>query len=335
MPASSWDRASLRPVRCSRAAPGSSAFRKSIDGSSPPASPRLSFTRAIDRLPVFDPVTARAAVDSVLALGGAFVKARTYVDSTTFFAIARRAKERGVDFIGHPPPDGVSWVDAARAGMTGIEHMGGAYQAQFGSMTPPERQTAFAALARIPIYLDPNVVGDAVRAMPDSVVAAFVGDSLGRRHPPMATAPRPLLELFRRDLAIRLLESRMAPTDWMAVYRREVALLGEAYRAGVPIVAGTDVESLLIFPGWSLHEELRLLVRDVGLTPLDALRAATTVPARALHLESVYGAIAPGMIADLILFSANPIEKIGNVDLIDVVVAAGRVVTVGSQGDRR
>jgi hypothetical protein len=296
--------------------------------------PRLSFERAIERLPVVDAISARNAVDSALALGAQFVKARTYVDSATFFTIARRAKERGVDFVGHPPPDHVSWVDAARAGMTGIEHMGGAYQAQFGSLTPEERRKAFQALAALPVYLDPNVVGDAVRAMPDSAAIAFVGDTAGHDHPAMAEAPPHLVELFRRDLAIRLLESKIEPTDWRSGYRKEVALLHEAYASGVAIVAGTDVESLLTFPGSSLHQELRLLVRDVGMTPLDALRSATIVPARALHLEQTSGAIRPGMAADLVLLAANPLERIDRIDEIVAVIAQGRLVTPTAGGAR-
>jgi imidazolonepropionase-like amidohydrolase len=289
--------------------------------------PPLSFRPAIQRIPVADPTSARAAVDSALARGGDFVKGRTYVDSATFFAIARRARERGTDFVGHPPPSSVRWVDAAQAGMTGIEHMGGAYAAEFGAMTADQRAAAFRALADAPLYLDPNVVDEEVRAMSDSAVAAVVADTLGSTHPAMRLVSHHLLESFRRDLAIRLLENRMQPPpDRAGFYRREVALLGEAFRAGVPVVTGTDLGALLMVPGSSIHDELRLLVQVVGLRPIDALRAATQTPAKALHLEATRGTVAVGKAADLVLLSGNPLEDIRNVDRIALVIAGGRVV---------
>lgn len=289
--------------------------------------PTLSFRSAIERLPVVDQATARDAVDTALARSGAFVKGRTWADSGSFLAIARRARERGADFIGHAPPADVPWTEAARAGMTGVEHMGGSYRAAFGKMSPEARQAAFEALARAPLVLDPNLAGEVVRGMADSAVERILADTLGRDHPAMRDLPPRLLEVFRRDLAIRQLEARTYPMpDQAARYRQEVALLAEAYRAGVPIVTGTDVQSLLIFPGWSLHTELELLVRDVGMSPLDALRAATVIPVRTLHLEASLGPIAPGRAADLVLLSANPLENIGNTRTIVAVVAAGRLV---------
>ncbi|TQF66359.1 amidohydrolase family protein [Rhodococcus spelaei] len=105
-----------------------------------------------------------------------------------------------------------------------------------------------------------------------------------------------------------------------------VAALGEAaafaaalrtvaalYRAGVPIVAGTDANALPGVPfhvkhGQSLHHELELLV-DAGLSTTDALRAATSLPARHFGLTD-RGAIAPGLRADLILIDGDPLADI-------------------------
>jgi hypothetical protein len=212
--------------------------------------------------------------------------------------------------------------------MTGIEHMGGSYLEQFGPMTPDQRRAAFAELARAGVVLDPNVGGEAVRALSDSAVATVVADTLARAYPEMKGIPPHLLELFRRDLGIRELEHRMAPVrDWPASYRKEVALLQEAHRAGVRIVAGTDVPSLLMVPGASLQDELRLLVRDVGMTPLEALRAATLEPARALHLEASHGTVAVGKAAELLLLDADPLADIANLARISLVIAGGRAIT--------
>ena len=64
--------------------------------------------------------------------------------------------------------------------------------------------------------------------------------------------------------------------------------------AGVRILAGTDIGGLNVFPGRAIHEELALMVRDVGLTPLEALQAATLHAAAGLGLERELGSIEAG-----------------------------------------
>ncbi|TNF90414.1 MAG: hydrolase, partial [Gammaproteobacteria bacterium] len=91
---------------------------------------------------------------------------------------------------------------------------------------------------------------------------------------------------------------------------------------GVPIGAGTDTPIGLGIPGWSLHTELAQLV-DAGLTPQEALYAATVQAARFLNLEEKVGQVAPGMRADLVLLKANPLEDIGNTRKISRVMLSG------------
>ncbi len=105
-----------------------------------------------------------------------------------------------------------------------------------------------------------------------------------------------------------------------------MAPLAEAFRAGVPIVTGTDLGALLMIPGRGIHDELRLLVQVVGLRPIDALRAAKLTPVQALHLESTRGTIEVGKVADRVLLTGNPLDDITNVDRIAAVIAGGRVV---------
>lgn len=113
----------------------------------------------------------------------------------------------------------------------------------------------------------------------------------------------------------------------------DLALAREGYRrmqhfarrfqdAGGLVLAGTD---MLPWPGAGLHEELRLLV-VAGLSPMEALQAATRNAARALGWESRTGTIVAGLDADLVLLDADPLRDITNTTKIWKVIRAGRVL---------
>jgi hypothetical protein len=98
----------------------------------------------------------------------------------------------------------------------------------------------------------------------------------------------------------------------------------ELKEAGVKLLAGTDMPQAFVYPGFSLHQELELLVRS-GLTPLEALRTATYSPAEFLGALDSLGTVAQGKVADLLLLDANPLADIRNTRRIAVVIANGRV----------
>jgi parallel beta-helix repeat protein len=95
------------------------------------------------------------------------------------------------------------------------------------------------------------------------------------------------------------------------------------HQAGVRILAGSDAAYVGAFPGFSLHDELELLMA-AGLRPAEALRAATLGPAEYLEATDSLGTVAPGKLADLVLLDANPLEDIRNTQRISGVVANGR-----------
>jgi imidazolonepropionase-like amidohydrolase len=103
-------------------------------------------------------------------------------------------------------------------------------------------------------------------------------------------------------------------------------LTSRMHQAGVPIGAGTDTPINLSIPGYSLHSELEMLVR-AGLTPLQALEAATLKPAEYFSLQDEMGSIETGKRADLVLLDANPLDDISNTRLIDLVISKGRLVS--------
>lgn len=109
-----------------------------------------------------------------------------------------------------------------------------------------------------------------------------------------------------------------AHRDWM------FNMVNKVHQTGIDIMAGTDCPIFFLTPGRSLHEELRVLV-EAGLSPLDAIKAATLNPARYFHMEDELGTIQEQMWADVLILNANPLDDISNTLNIDAVIRQGKV----------
>jgi imidazolonepropionase-like amidohydrolase len=112
--------------------------------------------------------------------------------------------------------------------------------------------------------------------------------------------------------------------DREALVRGDVEMVRRMHKAGVRLLAGTDTSAPLVVPGLSLHQELGLLV-EAGLTPAEALRAATLAPAQCLKMDDRLGTVEAGKLADLVLLGKNPLDDIRNTLTVEAVVAGGRV----------
>jgi len=108
--------------------------------------------------------------------------------------------------------------------------------------------------------------------------------------------------------------------DAAARFTAELQTVRLLHEAGVPIVAGTDQS----VPGYSVDREIELYVK-AGFTPMEAVQAATLIPARAMGMEKDSGTIEPGKRADVILVDGNPLENISDLRKVSVVFAAGRM----------
>jgi len=112
------------------------------------------------------------------------------------------------------------------------------------------------------------------------------------------------------------------PTDRSAmgekVFEKEIAIVGALHRAGIAIVAGTDQT----VPGYSLHREMEIYVQ-AGFTPMEAIQAATIVPARVLGLDKELGTVEKGKRGDLILIDGNPLDDIRNARNVEYVITNG------------
>jgi imidazolonepropionase-like amidohydrolase len=102
------------------------------------------------------------------------------------------------------------------------------------------------------------------------------------------------------------------------VFAKELAVVDALHKAGVPIVAGTDQT----VPGHSLHREIELYVQ-AGFTPIEAIQAATIVPARVMGLDKEVGTVEPGKRADVIILDGNPLESIHNIRKVEFVITNG------------
>lgn len=112
--------------------------------------------------------------------------------------------------------------------------------------------------------------------------------------------------------------SAQAFTQW------SYAMVDKLQDSGVKVMAGTDNPIGYLTPGFSLHKELAFLVES-GLTPMEALTAATLHPAEFMRVDDKLGTVEVGKLADLVLVDADPREDIGNAHKINTVIKDGRV----------
>ena len=110
----------------------------------------------------------------------------------------------------------------------------------------------------------------------------------------------------------------------MDFYLKGLELTGKAHQVGVRILAGSDANDTYSFPGMGLHDELQELVL-AGLSPMEALKAATFNPSDYFNLTKDYGSIEVGKVADMVLLNANPLEDISNTIQINHVFFNGAI----------
>ncbi len=117
-------------------------------------------------------------------------------------------------------------------------------------------------------------------------------------------------------------QSRSAPDAPAPPWERTIELAGRAHRAGVRLSLGTDAGMIAVFHGLAVHRELELLVR-AGLTPIQALAAATTAAAAKVGVDERLGTVEVGKEADLLILREDPLDDIRNTRAIDMVIKRG------------
>lgn len=290
------------------------------------------------RLTVENPEEARAAVDSLTRIRVDWIKHHNGVPPVAYPALADAARSSGVPFGGHVPY-GTSVREAISAGIQSQEHTTALLE-----VAMPDEAVQAARRA------DADALGDALDDWLETeaprLFSAFVDGGTAftptltaargaaRRDDPFydpasdsahAYAPDALRKFWS---AFHELTPELPPAvvegRWM-VFEKSVELTRVAHRSGVTLLAGTDVGAPYAIPGFSLHDELELLV-EAGLTPMEALRAATVAPARVVGVGDFVGTISEGAAADLVVLDADPTAEIGNTRRIRAVIRGGRLL---------
>jgi imidazolonepropionase-like amidohydrolase len=304
-----------------------------------------------------DASTGRAAVDAAKQAGADFIKVYSRLPRDAYLAIADESRTVGLPFEGHVP-DSVSVAEASDAGQKSIEHLDGLFMACSSRAEElAEKQATFLKSNRpaadfwhfrTELTIDAATSFDPARG--GALFKTFVKN--GTWHCPTLSVSRAggwLTEPSKLGMDDRLAyvpapfkkywnpsvyppARNRTPAEYAAVrtlFDRRLAMVGAMNRAGVSLLAGTDETNPYCFAGFGLHDELGWLVR-AGLSPAEALRTATSNPARFFGHEDQEGAIQRGMRADLVILDANPLVDIENTRRIRAVVLRGRLFDRGA-----
>jgi imidazolonepropionase-like amidohydrolase len=238
---------------------------------------------------VLQAADADAAVAEQAARGWTTLKMYQDLLPEVYDAIVDAARRRNMEFVGHVPHR-VGLTRVLAAGQRSIEHLGGIEE--IVSVTGGRGAASWRAIdgARIP-----------------QVVAMLHASG---------TWGSPTQVIF---VAIA---QQFSAAERDAIIQNRRIMLKALFDGGVPLLAGSDAGIEVTAPGSSLHDELRDWVA-AGLTPYQALRAATTKAARFLREENEFGRIAVGMRADLLLLRADPLRDVTATTSIDGVVLRG------------
>ncbi len=298
------------------------AFRKAIDEGKI-VGPHIYTTGPItDGNPPSGPLmrvveTAKQADDAVAddkQDGYDGVKVYNHLSPEAYDAIVATARRVGLPVYGHVP-DKVGIEKVLEARQDSIEHV-------YGYLDALDRDPSPGKMAEL--------VSKTVRAGTwNCVTLVFyqgaVPPSEGARleaRPSMRYLPEALLASWtgNRQLA-SLTPDQFSRIRLYNEKRNDV--VRALHRGGAKILVGTDTPMPYVVPGFAVHEELRNLV-NLGFTPYEALRAATSDAAEFMHSQNQWGTIRSGARADLILVEANPLDDVANVSRIAGVAVAGR-----------
>lgn len=285
---------------------------------------------------VADPDAARRTVDQLALLEVPWVKVFVRIDSVLLAAIADESQVLNLPIAGHLGK--VDALTAARLGLRSVEHLSGVVESvlpnpQLFFQAHDDFWTGWNTAERAWAGVDSITLETLARQLKETGVAlvptlalheayAHLGDEAYFAELDFSGVP----DSIRAALTPAGLRERagVRPSD-LAAFRlgrqMQDLFVRQFHRAGGLVIAGSDSPHPLVPPGAGLHHELALLVR-AGLTPREALLAATGNAARLLAADSI-GVIRQGGLADFVVLSGSPLEDIANTRKIELVVSRG------------
>lgn len=263
------------------------------------------------------------------------LKVYDYIPRESYFALAEEAKLLGLDLIGHRPHS-VSAIEAAHT-QKSIEHARFILHESFPG-SKDLRESVEKGMwkedrRRMVDEHDPEMAAAIFEAMRVHGTW-YVPTHLTRRQDAYSEDPivlddpilrylHPLLKWQWMEDVNKTIDEDPSPEARKAYkdfYYKGLELTGQAHKAGVKVLVGTDY----IVAGVTVHDELEQLT-FAGFTPLEALQAATVLPAEYFGLQHHYGRIASEMTADLIILNKNPLADIKNTKAIESVIFNGNL----------
>jgi imidazolonepropionase-like amidohydrolase len=234
------------------------------------------------------------------------MKLYSLLDRPTVSAIIDAAHAAGMTVTGHIPT-GLTMRDVVEMGMDHIAHL----TVRDAPGSDAMRET-IAFLRSHKTVIDPTLSwNELLGRSAQTPIASFI----------------PRIEHVAPPLG-RMLDSAnggtITPQQAQDRLARSLQIVKALHDGGIPIVAGTDKG----VPGVSLAREIELYVQ-AGFSPMDAIRAATAVPAEVMGLAAESGTIAPGLRADLIVVDGNPLLRIADIEKVTMVAANGRLFDTG------
>jgi imidazolonepropionase-like amidohydrolase len=302
------------------------------------ASPQVTGKADVNSRVVTTPEDARAAVKEMADRGYDFIKLTLFITPPVYDAIVDEAKRRRIPVVGHVDPE----VGVARALAAGqqIEHLDNYLESVLADSAPMKVSVSDRGLFKPKNWESLDWVDDAkveriagataragIYTCPTLTVfkkAFALGQSEEeiRSRPDWGIMPPELRRLYlgAREKYWATAASETRRMRYVQVRNRLVEAIADS---GGRIMAGSDTPEWFFAYGWTIHRELESLVA-AGLTPYQALAAATRNPAEFLRASKEWGTIERGKRADLVLLAGNPLEDIRNTSRIEAVAVGGR-----------
>jgi imidazolonepropionase-like amidohydrolase len=233
-------------------------------------------------------------------------------------AMARTAKEVGINFAGHVPAD-VGLLHAIRSGQETFDHLDG-YIEYLQREKGPVADAKFQEIAKLSreagVWVVPTMaLWETLRGTADlATLLAF---------PELKYMPPQQIQQWKSAQENLLKNPDFKPDVARNSIKNRMRLLKALHEGGVKILLGSDAPQRFSVPGFSIHREMKRMA-DAGMKPYDILRSGSTNVGLYLKEKDNFGTVAVGTRADLILLDANPLEDVSNVARRSGVMVRGR-----------